>query len=169
MNTIADRIKWLRGTTSRRAFANKLDIQESTLRNYEAGSSLPNADLLQNICKKLRIHPVWLLMGEGPMWSKDLQSSEPQTRLMEKPTESIGQCARCAKMEEKIERLEDERRELNTENRGLWKKNEQLIREIAELREVCATLKERQKHCSSAPLLQTPQPIIPSSETGVRT
>ncbi len=45
-------------------------------------------------------------------------------------------CARCAKLEDKLDTLEEERRDLTAENRKLWKEN-------SELREKCARLEER--------------------------
>lgn len=57
----------MRGDKSRRFFAEELGTKESTLRNYEQGSTQPTADFLVDVCKKLRISPAWLLVGEGPM------------------------------------------------------------------------------------------------------
>ncbi len=65
--TIASRLRLVRGEQSRRSFAKRLSIKESTLRNYEQGASVPNADFLVTICKKMRISSRWLLLGEGAM------------------------------------------------------------------------------------------------------
>lgn len=67
MSTIADRLSSLRDNKSRRFFADEIGTKESTLRNYEQGVTQPSADFLEIICKKLRISPRWLLLGEGPM------------------------------------------------------------------------------------------------------
>ncbi|WP_446424110.1 helix-turn-helix domain-containing protein, partial [Mailhella sp.] len=48
MDNIASRIISLRGKLSRRPFAKKIGTTESTLRNYEKGVSLPDAQILKN-------------------------------------------------------------------------------------------------------------------------
>lgn len=160
METIANRIKFLRGTTSRRVFAKELDLQESTLRNYEAGSSLPNSDLLQIICKKLRISPVWLLMGEGSMRPGEV-APEPQPPAEQPviPTKTTEHCPRCERLEAELEREREERREkdkelrelsaelrvVSAENRDLWRKN-------GNLRVLCARFEEQQKSSPEEPI-----------------
>lgn len=67
-NTIAERIITVRGRDSRAEFAGKIDINAGTLRNYEGGLSLPNADVLARICRVCRVNPYWLLLGEGSMY-----------------------------------------------------------------------------------------------------
>lgn len=52
-------------------------------------------------------------------------------------------CPGCVRLEEKLERLEEERRELNAENRRLWKEN-------SELNARAARLEEQQKKTDSA-------------------
>jgi phage repressor protein C with HTH and peptisase S24 domain len=73
MNTISIRLQELRGSQSRRAFAEKVNTSESTLRNYENGTSYPGSDFLGGICNKLRISPDWLLLGTGPMYKDEAQ------------------------------------------------------------------------------------------------
>ncbi len=67
MPTVSERLVTLRGNKSRRAFAEELGAKESTLRNYEQGTTQPTAEFLEHICNKLRISPQWLLLGHGPM------------------------------------------------------------------------------------------------------
>lgn len=74
MNNIQERLRMLRGDTSRRAFADKLGITESTLRNYEKGLSSPGYEFLIEIIKKLQINPSWLLTGQGAMYDTALMS-----------------------------------------------------------------------------------------------
>ena len=71
MDTLAARIEFIRGSQSRRSFAQQMDTTESTLRNYEKGVSVPDAIFLENVCKKLRILPEWLLLGRGPMHQEE--------------------------------------------------------------------------------------------------
>ena len=75
--SVAERLIELRGHQSRRSFAEVLGITESTLRNYEQGTSLPNSATLGDICKKLRISLDWLILGEGPK-EKDFSEKNKQ-------------------------------------------------------------------------------------------
>lgn len=68
-------------------------------------------------------------------------SSQESAKPIEPPLES---CARCAKLEAKLDILEEERRELAAENRKLWKEN-------GELKERCARLEPRQKQEEARP------------------
>jgi len=63
--TIGGRIQKLRDTDSRRIFAERIGIVENTLRNYEMGLSLPNSDVISNICRILGVRSDWLLFGAG--------------------------------------------------------------------------------------------------------
>lgn len=63
MNTIGERIAFVRGQVSRKDFASSLGIPANTLRNYESGISLPNSDFIAKICTDLNINPYWLLFG----------------------------------------------------------------------------------------------------------
>ena len=53
-------------------------------------------------------------------------------------------CARCAKLEAKLEKVENQRDELAAENRKLWKEN-------GGLKERCARLEPRQKQEEAHP------------------
>lgn len=65
IDTLAGRLRRVRGDESRRAFAQRMELNESTLRNYERGNSVPTADFIVKLCKTLRISPAWVLFGEG--------------------------------------------------------------------------------------------------------
>ncbi len=60
----------------------------------------------------------------------------PEPEHHQQPVASSGECARCVKLEAKLEKMEEQRDELAAENRNLWKEN-------GELREKCARLEER--------------------------
>ncbi|WP_448874419.1 helix-turn-helix domain-containing protein [Desulfobulbus propionicus] len=68
MNSLGERLKYLRGHTSRDKYAPKLDVSLTTIANYENGLRSPDATFL---LKVLDIHnnisPCWLLTGEGPI------------------------------------------------------------------------------------------------------
>lgn len=90
-NTISDRIVAVRGRDSRACFAARIDINAGTLRNYEGGLSLPNADVLARICRVCGINPRWLLTGEGPMRVRAELSAPAQE---EEFPESVGEDGR---------------------------------------------------------------------------
>lgn len=142
MNNIAARIVSLRMGMPRRAFAQKLGITESTLRNYEKGISLPDAQLLADICQKMQILPKWLLLGEGPMTDSGTLTGkiEHPIRATSDESPSSKECPRCTKLEAKLDLAEEERRETYAENKQLHKDKESLLRENAELREKLARL-----------------------------
>lgn len=89
MDTLAARIEFIRGSQSRRSFAQEMDTTESTLRNYEKGVSVPDAIFLENICKKLRILPEWLLLGRGPMREDDDSKQALLAELRKKTSDII--------------------------------------------------------------------------------
>lgn len=57
---------------SRRSFAHKVGLGESTVRNYENGKRLPDLDVLLALCDQSGVNLLWLATGEGPKY--------PQTR-----------------------------------------------------------------------------------------
>ena len=63
-------------------------------------------------------------------------SSMPQNGIAFVPDGKMIQqeCARCRRLEERLERLEDERRELSEENRRLWKENSLLNARLARMK-----------------------------------
>lgn len=68
MTTIGERIRTLRGETTRDVYAPKIRVSKNTLASYEAGNSVPNHTVLTDIlCLHPEISPAWLLTGEGPM------------------------------------------------------------------------------------------------------
>lgn len=95
MKDLSKRLIALRAGSSRREFARKLGITESTLRNYEKGASIPDAQFLADICKKLQISPEWLLLGSGAMHATE--SVPEQTATFGESLQ--GECQRCSKLE----------------------------------------------------------------------
>ena len=100
MESIASRLRLLRGERSRRSFAAHLGTTESTLRNYENGLTFPGSDLLESICQKLRVSPVWLLLGEG---AREGGESAAASMPPQQAKEATGNCARCIKLEKELE------------------------------------------------------------------
>jgi transcriptional regulator with XRE-family HTH domain len=136
MKDLSERLIALRAGSSRREFARKLGITESTLRNYEKGASIPDAQFLAEICKKLQISPEWMLLGSGSMHATE--SVYEQTATL---CESLqGECQRCSKLERDLDVEKKERRELAVDNRRLYREKEELLRENSALREQLARL-----------------------------
>lgn len=53
---------------SRRSFARKVGLGESTVRNYENGERLPDLDVLLTLCDQSGVNLLWLATGEGPKY-----------------------------------------------------------------------------------------------------
>lgn len=160
MKTLGSRIRFVRGALSQEVFAAKLGVSKGSLGGYERDENLPNSDIVLKICQETGVSAEWLLQGEGlPRMSVDESASlensladdmlaVPRTRggaayvsgaqgriAFASAEKTIQQeCARCRRLEEKLERLEDERRELSEENRYLWKENSILNAKLARLK-----------------------------------
>jgi DNA-binding XRE family transcriptional regulator len=60
---------------SRADFAQALGISNAVLSHISSGRNKPSLDLVLALLKKFpEIHPEWLLLGNGPMLRKDVQS-----------------------------------------------------------------------------------------------
>lgn len=139
MSDLASRLIALRTGLSRREFAKSLGITESTLRNYEKGVSIPDAQFLAEICKKMNIPPEWILFGTGP--TRPTATSSPNVGVT--VDVSPSECPRCVKLERDLELETKERRELAADNRRLYREKEQLLREKEELLRENGSLREK--------------------------
>ena len=142
--SIAERIIRLRGKESRASFAKRIGIVENTLRNYEKSLSLPNSDVISSFYRVLNVSPQWLILGNGPIYADDNQNVLDMREEPALTRKEENECPRCAKLEEKLEKVENQRDELVEENRKLWKEN-------GELKERCARLEPRQKQDEAHP------------------
>ena len=61
MSTIGDRLRELRGKSSQREMAEAIGIKWNAWARYEAGGSLPGADILARICRVHACSADWLL------------------------------------------------------------------------------------------------------------
>ena len=109
---IGKRIRHIRGKQSRKAFAQSIGIVENTLRNYEEGLSLPNSDVIAEICQKLRIAPYWLLFGDGPEGQ-----AAPCLHV------SPATCPRCMELYDKLVQVQERENALLKENHALKAEN----------------------------------------------
>ena len=121
---------------SQEAFSRSINISKGSLGFYERNENLPNVDVILKICSTAKVSLKWLLTGVGPMNLSALAENESSE------SDILYKCPRCAWLEGKLDRLEEERRELTAENRHLWKEN-------AALRERCARLEERERQGSA--------------------
>lgn len=72
----------------------------------------------------------WLYYGRGPM---RLGEDETAAGVSGEHVIPPYACVRCMKLEEKLERVEEERRDLSLENRQLWRENGHLRERVAQL------------------------------------
>lgn len=144
MQTLQERLTYIRGKQPRDTFAPSLGIKPTTWRNYELGTTLPTSDALSSICNILKISPQWLLLGEGPIHTENVQVVSP---LPKHAPDTVPQaaCRHCAELEEELKSERKERRELAAETRQLHRDKELLLKEIGELREKVARLEERKR------------------------
>ena len=156
MNTLGERIKFARGSISQEAFSRDLGISKGSLGFYERNENLPNTDVVLKICSKTGVRLEWLLTGDGPMRDSSDVPDPAAGGADDGISEEQASSLRCLMLEKRLDRLEDERRELAAENRLLWKEN-------AGLRERCARFEEREKQGGILPPFE-PSPAVRSSK-----
>lgn len=91
MKNLGQRIQEARGSTSRAEFCKRIGITSSSLRNYEKGTALPNADVLSKLCAACALDAGWLLLGKSP--HPDEAGETPQeipTALAEEQAEDVS-------------------------------------------------------------------------------
>ena len=71
--TVADRIKFIRGSLAKVEFAKALGIYRNTLWAWETNKLFPNFEKLQKIHEKFKVNINWLLSGEGKPYLKRLK------------------------------------------------------------------------------------------------
>lgn len=130
MSTIAERLLTLRGKAKQGEFAKLLGINPNTLRSYENGRSSPNQDFLEQICVQFSVSPEWLLLGRGTMDGKNGDSS---CEHEDAQAESVP-CARCARLEMRLEAVEGERRSASEKLVEALQANLALLTELGEQR-----------------------------------
>lgn len=156
MQKLGERIRHVRGRMSQEAFAGLLGISKGALGGYERGENCPKADVILTICKKCQINVSWLMSGTGAMQApEDIAASGPQEGGPGEPAgerspadektacrvvpgqnekmENDALRAHCRWLQERLDQLEAERRDLNRENRQLWQKNADLGERLARL------------------------------------
>ena len=70
MNTIGERIKWLRKdqNMTQQEFADRLAIKRNTIASYEIGRNMPLDAVIVLICREFNANESWLRHGVGDMY-----------------------------------------------------------------------------------------------------
>ena len=71
---ISERIKQIRGSKTREAFAKEINSNINTIGNYERGSRKPDADFMFKMYE-IGININWLLSGQGPMYNNKTETA----------------------------------------------------------------------------------------------
>ncbi len=81
--TIADRIKFIRGSLTQIEFARALSINRNTLLQWETNKAFLNFKRLQKIHKTFKVNLNWLISGEGEPYLEQLQyPPDIETRII---------------------------------------------------------------------------------------
>lgn len=138
--TLAERLKIVRGKIPQAEFADIVGIHKSSWGRFERGETEPSGSDLIKICSVCGVFPAWLLLGEGPVFSREskgeyLGVSGPAPKQAYQP-----RFDHCAELEAELKEERAERRELAEQNRKLWEKNSELIAMNGELNTQVAKL-----------------------------
>ena len=136
-STLADRLRKLRGTTSRKAFSLKYGIHEQSLIRYEKGTRIPDNNIIRRIAMGENVSFDWLRLGIGSEKNASLQNDRRVGRFEEtldkQPTEILR--------DRDKETADMSVIPLYEENRSLYQKNMELQEHVVELTEQLATLR----------------------------
>lgn len=153
--TIGERLKLIRGALSQDDFSKQLGVSKAAVGAYERDAQIPGSTFIISVCGHFHISHRWLLTGEGPMKDEEHAPDVPSQKPPHEPrTTPCTECARCQRLEAKLDKLEHQRDELVAVN-------QQLLIQCGDLKARCAALEERQKHYDPAGFFSKQQ--IPSS------
>ena len=79
MSTIGDRMRELRGPSSLREMAEAIGIKYNAWARYEAGGSLPGAEIIEKICRVHSCSADWLL---GLTDGREPTGAKPKTPMV---------------------------------------------------------------------------------------
>lgn len=83
MSTIGDRMRELRGPSSQREMAEAIGIKYNAWARYEAGGSLPGAEIIEKICRVHSCSADWLLGLKADNDTSSAKSPESSVNLEE--------------------------------------------------------------------------------------
>ena len=153
MSTLGSRIRQIRGTESQEVFAARVGISKGSIGGYERDENSPSVDVILKICSVTGTSVQWLVTGkatgsDAPQImeesAKDYSQAAAPDPAPPSSAGSPGFCQHCARLEERLENLESERRELSLENRQLYRDKICLGEQIGDLREKIARLEVSQ-------------------------
>lgn len=147
---ILSRLKKASDSTTDTELSKKMGLSKQAIADAKSKDSVP-ASWIPKSAKLFNVTTDWLFFGRGPMRPNDTPIDH-QEAIRQPETTVSEPCARCAKLEGKLEKVEEQRDSLMEENRKLWKEN-------GELREKCARMEERMdKPLISRPLVEMGKP-----------
>lgn len=89
--TLGGRIRVVRGDISQERFAKLTGVSLKTEQRYERDETGVDTAFLQAICRNIPgINPIWLLMGEGPMYLTDTFTRDEVDQLVAEATTPAG-------------------------------------------------------------------------------
>lgn len=152
--TILLRLKNSLAAKSDSELGRMLGVSQQAVSNAKSNNKLPDS-WVRIAAERYNLCTDWLFFGRGPMRPSDTSMGHPEA--VKQPEIVISEpCARCVKLEVKLEKVEEQRDSLMDENRKLWKEN-------GELREKCARLEERQGQSEAAPFGECCSTNLPCS------
>lgn len=138
-----ERLKQALNVNSDTAFSEVLEVSQGSVSGAKKRGQIPHAWFFF-VSKKTGYSLNWLFFGEGPMLRSEAGTQQrPQNIASPTPVQKDELCPRCVELEAELKEERKERRELNSENRRLWAKNEQILSELSDIKEENATLRAR--------------------------
>ena len=128
MQDFPNRLRGLRGGRSREEFAALVGISPRALINYELGSRMPKADVIELICTRTKVTADWLLFGTKPSDASDktppalaqhIENTENSFLSLSDVGQSMSSEGTEARLRREIESLNAEITRLYTEKRDL--------------------------------------------------
>lgn len=124
------------GVDSDSALARVLGIQPPSVAGARKRGLIPGG-WIEKIALDYNVTADWLLFGRGPMHPSESteQSPPPVYPAVPPAPEPVPQvtCPRCARLEAKLEKVEEQRDDLAQENRQLLRENGDLKARVAQL------------------------------------
>ena len=140
MQDLGERIRRVRGYTLQEAFARQLGISKGALGCYERGVNCPNVEVILNISRLRHVSLEWLMTGKGDMADapgpEEPAPASCAPGLAAQPAGGeAGELLRrhCAWLQQRLDAMEEERRDLSRENRLLWQRTADLGQRLARL------------------------------------
>lgn len=140
MQDLGERIRRVRGYTSQEAFARQLGISKGALGCYERGVNCPNVEVILNISRLCHVSLEWLMTGKGNMADTrapegPVAGSHAADGAAQQDSGETGELLRrhCAWLRQRLDAMEEERRDLSRENRFLWQRTADLGERLARL------------------------------------